>query len=130
MCLRRPGKRTADYLERLAEYRQRFKGGDTLEGESRKEFFGFLDEVQAFYAQTIVGLVDADKHDMEKITSKSDELQIWADSIRDNHIARISKGAYAPVTALTFSDMVVAVRKIRTHAFRMSESVEALNTPE
>jgi phosphate:Na+ symporter len=120
----------ADYLERLAEYRQRFKGGETLEGESRKEFFDFLDEVHTFYGLTITGLDDADKHDMDRITAKSDELQIWADSIRDKHLDRIAKGAYAPVTALTFSDMVVAVRKIRTHAFRMAESVEALNTPE
>lgn len=118
----------ADYLERLAEYRQRFKGSDMLEGESRKEFFDFLEEVHRFYLMTIVGLDSAADHDMDKITSKSDELQIWADSIRDKHIDRISKGSYKPVTALTFSDMVVALRKIRTHAFRMSESVEALNT--
>ena len=118
----------ADYLERLTVYRQRFKGGDSLEGESRKEFFDFLDEVQDFYAMTIVGLENSQAHDMDKITSKSEELQIWADSIRDKHIDRISKGSYKPVTALTFSDMVVALRKIRTHAFRMSESVEALNT--
>lgn len=118
----------ADYLERLAEYRQRFKGADMLEGESRKEFFDFLEEVHQFYGMTIKGLERAEDHDMDQITSKSEELQIWADSIRDKHIDRISKGAYRPVTALTFSDMVVALRKIRTHAFRMSESVEVLNT--
>jgi phosphate:Na+ symporter len=117
----------ADYLERLAEYRERFRGGDTLEGDSRAEFFSFMDEVQGFFALTIAGLEKAEHHDMDKITSKSEELQIWADSIRDKHLDRIAKGAYKPVTALTFSDMVVALRKIRTHAFRMSESVEALN---
>lgn len=118
----------ADYLERLAEYRQRFKGGDNLEGESRKEFFDFLEEVHQFYLMTASGLNKSGSHSMEKITSKSEELQIWADSIRDKHIDRISKGSYKPVTALTFSDMVVALRKIRTHAFRMSESVRALNS--
>lgn len=119
----------ADYLERLAEYRLRFKGGDTLEGDSRTEFFDFLKEVHDFYKMTIVGLDNGDLHDMDKITSKSDELQIWADSIRDKHIDRISKGSYKPITALTFSDMVVALRKVRTHAFRMAESVNSLNTP-
>lgn len=118
----------ADYLERLAEYRQRFKGGDTLEGESRKEFFDFFEEVFQFYVMTIRGLDKGGAHDMDRIVSKSEELQIWADSIRDKHIDRISKGSYKPITALTFSDMVVALRKIRTHAFRMSESVEVLNT--
>lgn len=118
----------ADYLERLAAYRDRFKGGDTLEGDSRKEFFDFLEEVYTFYNLTVAGLGRPGIHDMETITTKSEELQIWADSIRDKHLDRISKGVYKPVTALTFSDMVVAVRKIRTHAFRMAESVQALNT--
>lgn len=117
----------ADYLERLATYRERFRGGDTLEGESRAEFFSFMDEVQAFFSLTIAGLEDIGNHESEKILSKSEELQIWADSIRDKHLDRIAKGSYKPVTALTFSDMVVALRKIRTHAFRMSQSVEALN---
>ncbi len=118
----------ADYLERLATYRERFKGGDTLEGESRTEFFAFMEEVFSFYKMTVVGLFKEDAHDLERITTKSEELQIWADSIREKHLDRISKGSYKPVTALTFSDMVVALRKIRTHSFRMAESVEALHT--
>jgi phosphate:Na+ symporter len=117
----------ADYLERLATYRERFRGGDTLEGDSRHEFFSFMDEVHGFFALTIQGLEKNASQDMEQIVAKSEELQIWADSIRDKHLDRIAKGAYKPVTALTFSDMVVALRKIRTHAFRMSQSVEALN---
>jgi phosphate:Na+ symporter len=120
----------ADYLERLTVYRSRFRGGDSLEGESRKEFFDFMDEVQRFYQLTIAGLHKASDYEREKIISKSDELQIWADSIRDKHLDRISKGAYKPVTALTFSDMVVALRKIRTHAFRMSQSVADLNSQQ
>ncbi len=120
----------ADYLERLTVYRSRFRGGDSLEGESRQEFFDFMDEVQSFYHLTIAGLHKASDYDREKIVSKSEELQIWADSIRDKHLDRISKGAYKPVTALTFSDMVVALRKIRTHAFRMSQSVAELNSQQ
>jgi phosphate:Na+ symporter len=117
----------ADYLERLASYRERFKGGVTLEGESRKEFFEFMDEVWSFYCTCTLGLYNKSAFDLEKIVTKSDELQIWADSIREKHLDRISKGAYKPVTALTFSDMVVALRKIRTHSFHMARAVEAFN---
>jgi phosphate:Na+ symporter len=116
----------ADYLERLAIYRQRFRGGDSLEGESRKEFFDFLNQVQSFFDLTIAGLYRAEKFNQEMIKSQSAELQIWADSIRDKHLERISQGSYKPITALTFSDMVVALRKIRTHAYRMSESVQVM----
>lgn len=118
----------ADYLERLAKYRERFRGGETLEGESRHEFFSFMDEVQGFFDMAIAGLENSTTHDKARLVAKSEELQIWADSIRDKHLDRISKGSYKPVTALTFSDMVVALRKIRTHAFHMYSSVVVLNT--
>lgn len=120
----------ADYLERLAMYRERFRGGENLEGESRKEFFSFMDEVQGFFEMAVAGLEKSSTNDKARLTSKSEELQIWADSIRDKHLDRISKGAYKPVTALTFSDMVVALRKIRTHAFHMYNSVLVLNTKQ
>ncbi len=120
----------ADYLERLAMYRERFRGGETLEGESRAEFFSFMDEVQSFFNMAIAGLEKGSTQDKARLTTKSEELQIWADSIRDKHLDRISKGAYKPVTALTFSDMVVALRKIRTHAFHMYNSVLVLNTKQ
>ena len=114
----------ADYIERLANYRERFKGNETLTGESRTEFFQFMDEVWDFFNLVGSGLTDADVLDMTKIESKSHELQLWADSMREKHLDRISKGSYLPVTALTYSDMVVALRKIRAHSFLMAGAIQ------
>ena len=47
--------------------------------------------------------------------------------MREKHLDRISKGTYLPVTALTYSDMVVALRKIRAHSFLMAMAIENLN---
>jgi phosphate:Na+ symporter len=113
----------ADYIERLANYRDRFKNNDTLAGDSREEFFQFMDEVWTFYEMVVIGLEDGDVLDMTKIESKSHELQLWADSMREKHLDRISKGTYLPVTALTYSDMVVALRKIRAHSFLMAGAI-------
>jgi phosphate:Na+ symporter len=47
--------------------------------------------------------------------------------MREKHLDRISKGTYLPVTALTYSDMVVALRKIRAHAYLMAGAIENFN---
>jgi phosphate:Na+ symporter len=113
----------ADYIERLANYRDRFKNTETLVGESRTEFFQFMDEVWSFFDMVGQGLIDGDVLDMSAIEAKSNELQLWADSMREKHLDRISKGNYLPVTALTYSDMVVALRKIRAHSFLMAGAI-------
>lgn len=114
----------ADYIERLANYRERFKNNEALAGESREEFFQFLDEIWAFFELTSVALDGTEELDMSKVEAKSHELQLWADSMREKHLDRISKGVYPPVTALTYSDMVVALRKIRAHSFLMAGAIE------
>lgn len=117
----------ADYIERLANYRERFKKEEGLVGESRIEFFQFMDEVWEFFNMVGKGLDDGESMDIARIEAKSHELQLWADSMREKHLDRISKGAYLPVTALTYSDMVVALRKIRAHSFLMAEAIENFN---
>ncbi len=114
----------ADYIERLANYRDRFKANEKLDGESREEFFQFLDDVWQFFELVGSGLDNGETLDMSAIEAKSHELQSWADSMREKHLDRISKGTYLPVTALTYSDMVVALRKIRAHSFLMATAIE------
>lgn len=118
----------ADYIERLANYRERFKTAEALNGESRAEFFGFMDEVSGFYDLVASGLEDSENLNMELIKAKDQELQLVADSIREKHLDRISKGTYQPVTALTYSDMVVALRKIRAHSNLMAGAVEKFHS--
>lgn len=114
----------ADYIERLANYRERMKSSDVISGESRTEFFQFLDEVWSFFEMVGKGLDSQEGLEMGAIEAKSNELQLWADSMREKHLDRISKGAYLPVTALTYSDMVVALRKIRAHSFLMAGAID------
>src|SRR5690606_23104468 len=118
----------ADYVERLAHYRERFKNNEKLDGESRTEFFQFLDEIWNFFSLAAAGLESDDSLDMTEIENKSNELQLWADSMREKHLDRISRGSYQPVTALTYSDMVVALRKIRAHSFLMASAIENFHT--
>ena len=113
-----------DYLERIASYKSRFKA-DAIVGSSIDEFMDFKSRVKDFYDYCLKCLVDPNQADLEEAYSRSEELRVRADDIRDHHLERVSKGQYEPLTALTYSDMVVALRKIRAHSLNI---VEACNS--
>lgn len=112
----------ADYLERIVSYKARFKN-DPDSGPSNAEYYEFMDEVWSFYQLCMEGLFNLKSFNVQETFKKSEELRIWADDIRDKHLDRVSKGDYAPLTALTYSDMVVALRKIRAHALNIAEAL-------
>lgn len=113
----------ADYLERIVSYKERFKH-ESSSGDSNKEYFDFMESVWNFHKLCSKSFMEGRAQDKSYITKKSEELRILADDMRDRHIDRISKGEYQPLTALTYSDMVVALRKIRAHANNVSEATE------
>ena len=116
----------SDYLDRLATYKTRFTSNGDFSGVVREEFFNFFDEVHSFYETITVGAGNSALVDQEKMNHKTIELKLKAEQIRENHVERISKGGYDPLTAMTYSDMVVALRKIRSHSHNI---VEALTRP-
>lgn len=112
----------ADYLERIATHKSKFKNSEILKGDSNSEYFKFMDEVWKFLELCSKGIITNEDIDLEDIFKKSEELRIWADDMRDKHVDRVAKGEYDPLTALTYSDMVVALRKIRAHSMNVAEA--------
>lgn len=112
----------ADYLDRIVSYKARFKN-DPSSGPTIDEYDNFMEEVWAFFQICAKGIYDVERMNKDEIFSKSEELRVWADDIRDKHLDRVSKGDYEPLSALTYSDMVVALRKIRAHALNVAEAV-------
>ena len=116
----------ADYLDRISKYTSRLEE-KSFSGLSLEEFRKFQDEVWSFFQTCCEGFVDNKPVDYTQVQRKSEELRLWADDMRDKHIDRVSKGEYAPLSALTYSDMVVALRKIRAHAMNVAEAVQMYN---
>ena len=112
----------ADYLERICNYKARFENG-ALAGTNHDEYFKFMDKVWAFFELCVDGFLTENTTDFDKIVNKSESLRIMADDMRDRHIDRVSKGDFNPLSALTYSDMVVALRKIRAHAMNVAEAI-------
>lgn len=119
----------ADYLERIVNYKARFLANN-LDGASSEDFVKFKSRIREFYDYATGVIAHPEEADTDEAFSKSEELRIWADDIRDKHLDRISKGEYEPLTALTYSDMVVALRKIRAHSLNIVEACSTFNPHE
>ncbi|ATH07834.1 hypothetical protein BIY24_07690 [Halobacteriovorax marinus] len=104
----------ADYIEKLVSYSERTPIKKMLKGEVREEFIKYYKEVKTFYEDTIKGASEAEL-DLSVVMRKSEQLRLTAESIRAKHLERISKGEFDALGALTYSDMIVALRKIRSH---------------
>lgn len=119
----------ADYLERIVSYKARFKNNPET-GASLEEYENFMNKIWEFFEVSVKGLFNPDYHDYQEIFKRSEELRIWADDIRDRHLDRVSKGEYSPLSALTYSDMVVALRKIRAHSLNAAEALTMFKSNE
>ena len=111
----------ADYLERIVNYKARFQN-DPSGGTSIDEFREFMERVWTFFQSSVQGIYGKSNANLKEVIKQSEDLRILADDMRDRHLDRVSKGEYEPLTALTYSDMVVALRKIRAHAFNVAEA--------
>lgn len=118
----------ADYLDRIATYKKQFT--HPADGPSNEEYTKFMEEIWKFYQLCINGYMNDSDHDLDEVSRRSEQLRIWADDMRDKHIERVSKGEYEPLSALTYSDMVVALRKIRAHAMNIAEAVNMYKKEE
>ncbi|MDA8792314.1 Na/Pi cotransporter family protein [Bacteriovoracaceae bacterium] len=117
----------ADYLTSIATYKKRLKE-ERLSAELLKEFTGFMEEVWSFFMHCFSGIEGDVSVDIAKIETMSNTLKDLANGIRDKHLERIGKKAYSPVSALTYSDMIVSLRKMRAHAQNIAENSVILST--
>lgn len=116
----------ADYIERVASYMERSPKDQILKGESKAELLDFFDDVRAFYDQVVHRLSEPAKLDIGTVQRKADAVVEKADRLRTKHLQRVGAGEFEPLTALTYSDIVVALRKVKSHAHNIFESLMRL----
>lgn len=119
----------ADYIYSIVKYKSRFNKQPT-EGASNEEYNDFMNHVWDFYQLCMQGYLTDNRRDMKALFARSEELRVIADGMRDRHLERVSKGEYEALTALTYSDMVVALRKIRSHSMNIAEAIDMYKKEE
>jgi len=112
----------SDYIERLANHSVRRFDKKILSNESLNDFLGYFNEVRDYYESISSKVCQGIATDPTVDSRKSDELWQKAESLREKHLARISKEKLDPETSLTYSDMIVSMRKIRSHSLNISQA--------
>ncbi len=112
----------ADYLERLAMGKN-YLSSHQSSPEIREEFFNFFHQIWE-HVEACGGLFAGHFSEQGKddLLQHSAQLHRQAETLRDHHLLRVSEGEMTPSSALTYSDMIVALRKIRSHALNVAQA--------
>ena len=113
----------ADYSQSLANYKYRLhKNGHSVSKEAWDDLYMFMEgSINLFdsIAENLEGKADSS---IETIKSNAASLNRQADDIKLNHLSRMSSGTCKALPALTYSDMIVALRRIKNHTVNLFEA--------
>ncbi len=107
------------YMKRLDKYELDYSqdGWDDLIGFNREGFAFYTHVCKAFYSE--------DTHSTREIYDEANRLNDLADKVRKFHLVRMKDGSCGALPALTFSDMAVALRRIKNHTVNLHEAIFA-----
>lgn len=116
----------SDYLERLCTYRLNFKNEFKPKGEVKEEFFDLIEQVWKYYRKITADLETLAEHDSVNGFKKSEEIKSQVDEVHKSYIDRIKQGKLGALSALTYSEMVTSLGKIRGHVLNLSNEMDKL----
>ena len=125
--------RAADELESIADYAASFcsymhrldKYNLDFSQDAWKDIHHFHQEVFSFFNDVCKAFNEDDKESTTKIYEGARTLNDLADQIRKSHLNRMKDGSCDALPALTFSDMVVALRRIKNHTVNLHEALNS-----
>jgi Na+/phosphate symporter len=114
---------TADYIEKLSLSVTRFSKEAKWDEEAKEDFERLLRKVKEFYFMVYHMIENADSFDKNKIIKRREEIKLNANEIREKHMIRMAENRYEPVeSALTYSDLIVSLRKIAAHTSNIAHT--------
>ena len=125
--------RAADELESIADYARSFSGYmnrlDKHELDFSEDGWGDLmnyhQEVVGFFSLVCNAFNNEDASSTRKVYDEASRLNDLADQVRKAHLDRMKAGTCNALPALTFSDMAVALRRIKNHTVNLHEALFA-----
>jgi phosphate:Na+ symporter len=114
----------ADYAASLCSYMKRLDRNElNFSDDAWKDIHKFHHEVFGFFSQVCKAFTDNDGSSTREIYDEANRLNDLADKIRKAHLARMKEGSCGALPALTFSDMAVALRRIKNHTVNLHEAL-------
>jgi len=114
----------ADYAAAICSYMKRLDKHEldySVDGWA--DLRNFHSEVFTFFVQVCSAFNDEDVSSTKKIYAEATRLNDLADQVRKAHLARMKEGSCGALPALTFSDMAVALRRIKNHTVNLHEAL-------
>ena len=123
--------RAADELESIADYVRSFSGymhrldkhEMDFSEDAWKDLMNYHQEVVNFFSLVCKAFNNQDFSSTKEIYSEASRLNDLADEVRKAHLERMKSGACSALPALTFSDMAVALRRIKNHTVNLHEAL-------
>ncbi len=114
----------ADYSASLCSYMKRLDKYELdYSPDAWEDLLDFHRQVFAFFMLVSNDFKSEEIDKSRKIYDEANRLNDLADSIRDRHLKRMKAGCCGALPALTFSDMAVALRRIKNHTVDLHESL-------
>ena len=117
-----------DYCQNLAKYRSRMFRENLKFSEDATSHLNELVNLTGRFlkssAEFIVKNLEAEMEDegVRELIRLSDEIGDRADKVRDTHLERVRDGRCDPLSGLVFSDIVVALRRIKNHTVNLIDA--------
>jgi phosphate:Na+ symporter len=123
--------RAADELESIADYAAAFcshmkrlaKHEADFSEEAWKDLGRYHLEVFAFFNLVCRVFNDDEAHSAQETAEAAKALNALSEAIRHAHLDRMKAGSCGALAALTFSDMAVALHRIKNHTVNLHEAM-------
>lgn len=113
-----------DYAASLVAYLKRLEKHDLdFSQEAWKDLESFHAKVFAFFILVAKTLHSEDSGSKSAVREAAGRLNEMADGIRDAHLNRMKTGSCGALSALIFSDMAIALRRIKNHTVNLYEAL-------
>ncbi len=120
-----------DYCANVVKYRERLDENNIqLNKDSIEMLNTFTGDIEKFFADTKLVLEKAKVDNAENLVNEYKRLNTEANKIRDRHLEMVKEEHYPPLFGLTFSDIMVALRRIKNHTLNVADAVQGAKTSD
>lgn len=113
-----------DYAASVVAYLKRLEKNDLdFSTEAWKDLENFHARVLDFFVLVAKPLHGEDSGDKSAVREAANRLNEMADTMRDAHLDRMKTGSCGALSALIFSDMAIALRRIKNHTVNLYEAL-------
>jgi phosphate:Na+ symporter len=114
----------ADYAASICSYMKRLDKHELdFSAAAWADLNDYHQEVFAFYHDVCKSFENENQRGMNDIVGTARRLNELADALRNAHLERMKSGSCGALPALTFSDMAVALHRIKNHTVNLHEAL-------